>query len=188
MAPRGRRTVRRPAEPNLESQLRCAPCQTWPTLGPAASPGGCSTQTALPRPAPRRDAERVPCRERVGQEGHLTGETPAWSGLNKLPPHDVVRAFEPYFGDIRLIPMDAKHRLRGIHPDFEWEAEELLSPTTANRLAHVPRKWLLSRTYVLQGRRKVCPGSPSCHQEDPLKDPLAPVDDVSGPHAKRHTP
>lgn len=85
--------------------------------------------------------------------GHLLGGR-AHPDLNRATPDQVVAAFSEHFVDLRCTGQDRRCRLRGRHPDFQPEGEELLTPELAARLGDYPREWLLTRGYVLQARRR----------------------------------
>lgn len=95
------------------------------------------------------DAER----RRTQPWGHLLGG-PVHPRLNRVRPEQVVAAFSPWFTDIRVLAHDARHRTAGEHPGYEEEGRDLLTPELAARLSRYPRSLLLTRGYVLVGRRR----------------------------------
>ena len=85
--------------------------------------------------------------------GHLLGG-PYRPCLNRLKPEEALEAFSPWFTDLRLLAHDRHHRVSGKDPAFEPEGEEYLTPELQERLSQYPRELLLTRGFVLQGRRK----------------------------------
>ena len=88
--------------------------------------------------------------------GHLLGGAYDPS-LNGCTPDEILRAFAPYFDDLQALGMDHAHHLMGQDPDYQPEGADLLDPALAARLAGVPRAWVLTRGFVLQGRRGAGP-------------------------------
>ncbi len=86
--------------------------------------------------------------------GHLRGGR-AHPCLNRVTPDAVREAFAPHFTALRLVGHDQHHRLTG-DPDFEPEGREYLTPEVREELAAYPEEWLLTRGYILQGRKPPC--------------------------------
>jgi SAM-dependent methyltransferase len=74
--------------------------------------------------------------------------------LNRKSPEQVRAAFAPYFEELQLLGHDRHHRIAGQDPDFEPEGADLLTPELRERLSNYPEEWLLTRGYILQGRRR----------------------------------
>ncbi|HEU4754059.1 MAG TPA: hypothetical protein VFU47_13195, partial [Armatimonadota bacterium] len=74
--------------------------------------------------------------------------------LNRATPEQVCRAFAPWFDDLRLIGHDARYRLAGMDAEYRPEGVERLTPALRARLRQWPEEWLITRGYVLQGRKR----------------------------------
>jgi len=92
--------------------------------------------------------------------GHLLGDPDValhlgLSGtyLNKMLPSDIVKNLSNSFHSVSVFQVDRDHRKKGIDPDFSYEGERLLAPDLENRLSPIPREILLTRAYLLVGRR-----------------------------------
>lgn len=86
--------------------------------------------------------------------GHLTGEiTRSVPSLNRVTPEGVRAAFAPYLTIERIVGTDEAHRVEGEDAGYTREAEALLTPDLAGRLAQYPRELLLTRGFLLQARR-----------------------------------
>lgn len=92
--------------------------------------------------------------------GHLLGGR-SDPRLNRCTPLEVLLSFAPHFRDLRLRGHDHRHRHRHRHQHstsdrdegFTLEGEDLLGPELAARLSPLPREWLLTRGFTLQGVR-----------------------------------
>jgi SAM-dependent methyltransferase len=84
--------------------------------------------------------------------GHLLGgrHDPC---LNRISPEQAVEAFSHDFIDLRLHARDCKHRIAGKDSDYQPEAKEYLTPERQARLSQYPPELLLTRGYILWGRR-----------------------------------
>jgi len=92
--------------------------------------------------------------------GHLFGDPEVafhlgLSGtyLNKMLPSDVVKELSNNFHSVSVFQVDKDHRKKGVDRAFSYEGERLLSPDLENRLSPSPREVLLTRSYLLVGRR-----------------------------------
>lgn len=84
--------------------------------------------------------------------GHLRGKYNK-RGLSKLRPEQMRAFFAPYFRVLSLYGIDARHNKQGIDPEFEYEHPELLSAELAHELRDYPRDLLLTRAYLIVGRK-----------------------------------
>jgi len=73
--------------------------------------------------------------------------------LNKMLPSDIVKILSNGFHSVSVLQVDKDHRKKGIDSAFSYEGEELLTPDLENRLSPIPREILLTRAYLLVGRR-----------------------------------
>lgn len=92
--------------------------------------------------------------------GHLLGDPDValhlgLSGtyLNKMLPSDTVKDLSNNFHSVSVFQVDKDHRKKGIDSAFSYEGERLLAPDLENRLSPIPREVLLTRAYLLVGRR-----------------------------------
>ena len=92
--------------------------------------------------------------------GHLLGDPNValhlgLSGtyLNKMLPSDIVKSLSNSFHSVSVLQVDKDHRKKGIDRAFSYEGESLLAPDLENRLSPIPREILLTRAYLLVGRR-----------------------------------
>lgn len=85
--------------------------------------------------------------------GHLRGKGETL-GLNKLTPGEIQSRFSKYFNIIALNQVDKSHRKKGIDNDFQFEREELLSESIKNELRAYPKELLLTKSYLIVGRKK----------------------------------
>jgi SAM-dependent methyltransferase len=74
--------------------------------------------------------------------------------LNRITPDQAVQALAADFTALRLHMPDRQHRIAGLDPDYKHEAEEYLTPELRAGLARYPRELMLTRGYILQGRRR----------------------------------
>lgn len=84
--------------------------------------------------------------------GHLRGkfETP---GLNKITPNEVEDHFVRYFGSTALHQVDKSLRKRRRNSDFQYERSDLLSESIRRELESFPIELLLTRGYLITGRK-----------------------------------
>jgi SAM-dependent methyltransferase len=84
--------------------------------------------------------------------GHLRGKyrTPL---LNKVTPSEILEGFGRHFESIQLYQTDKNHRKNGVDPDFQLERPDLLTDDLRAQL-HYPLELLLTRGYLLTGRRR----------------------------------
>jgi SAM-dependent methyltransferase len=85
--------------------------------------------------------------------GHLRGIHQT-HGLNRLRPDEIESLFSERFTVLGLSGVDRLHRKRGIDPGFRHEREDLLSQILAPELSDYDRELLLTRAYLLVGRRQ----------------------------------
>jgi SAM-dependent methyltransferase len=85
--------------------------------------------------------------------GHLRGKYKA-RGLNRITPTEVHDSFSEYFEIIGLYQMDKNHLRKGRDIGFQYEREDLLSANIRNELAAFPIELLLTRAYLIVGRKK----------------------------------
>ena len=85
--------------------------------------------------------------------GHLTGEYET-RGLNKLMPSDVESCFSECFDVEAMYQVDERHRKKGVDEGFRYEREDLLSEEIEKKLYIYPRELLLTRAYLIIGRRR----------------------------------
>lgn len=85
--------------------------------------------------------------------GHLRGRYKV-HGLNKLTPSEIQICFSMYFDVIALFQLDKNNHKKGIDNDFRFEAEELLSESIRNELQSFPLELLLTRAYLIIGKKK----------------------------------
>ncbi len=92
--------------------------------------------------------------------GHLTGDPEVThhlrlSGtyLNKMLPSDIAKDLSSNLHSVSVFQVDKDHRKKGIDSSFSYEGERLLGPDLENRLSPVSREVLLTRAYLLVGRR-----------------------------------
>ncbi len=92
--------------------------------------------------------------------GHLLGDQDVahhlgLSGtyLNKMLPGDIVRDISNNFHSVSVFQVDKDHGKKGIDSSFSYEGETLLTPELENRLSPISREVLLTRAYLLVGRR-----------------------------------
>jgi ubiquinone/menaquinone biosynthesis C-methylase UbiE len=88
--------------------------------------------------------------------GHLRGKyVPRKAKLNKLTPTAMRGAFSKYFGIAGMYQIDRNHRKKGVDSSFQFDREEqLLSESIRNELGTFPRELLLTRSYIIVGRKK----------------------------------
>jgi SAM-dependent methyltransferase len=85
--------------------------------------------------------------------GHLLGR-PVDPLLNRVKPGQVIEAFDSWFCDLRVLAHDANYRVEGEDEAYEAEEADLLTPELATRLAGLPRALLVTRGFVLVGRKR----------------------------------
>lgn len=85
--------------------------------------------------------------------GHLYGKYET-CGLNKLTPDEIQNHFSRYFNLIALCQVDENNRKKGCDSDFQFEREELLTDDIRNELRAFPLELLLTRAYLIIGRKK----------------------------------
>ena len=75
-------------------------------------------------------------------------------GLNKKTPNEIRDSFSKYFQTIELYQVDKNHEKKGISKNFQYEAEELLSEGIRNKLSAFSVELLLTRSYLIIGKKK----------------------------------
>lgn len=85
--------------------------------------------------------------------GHLRGKYET-RGLNRLTPSEIQNSFSKFFDIITLYQVDKTNQKKGIDDDFQFEREELLSESLKSELRAFPIELLLTRAYLIIGRRK----------------------------------
>lgn len=93
--------------------------------------------------------------------GHLTGDSRVdnWliiskTYLNKKLPSEIQKALSNHFEEVGLYSLDGRHEAKGIDPDFEYEAEHLLTADLERNLVEYPRDVLLTRAYSFLGVKR----------------------------------
>ena len=86
--------------------------------------------------------------------GHLRGiyET-SDNHLNKVKIDELVTIFSNYFNSLEIYQTDKHHNKKNIDPSFEYEQEKLLTPEIKNYLEEFSDEMLLSRGYLVIGRK-----------------------------------
>lgn len=92
--------------------------------------------------------------------GHLLGDQDVahhlrLSGtyLNKMLPSDIVKDLSNNLHSVSVFQVDKDHRKKGVDSAFSYEGERLLVPDLESRLSPISREVLLTRAYLLVGRR-----------------------------------
>jgi SAM-dependent methyltransferase len=85
--------------------------------------------------------------------GHLRNKYKT-RDLNKFTPSVMQNYFSKYFDVLALYHLDKNHNKRGIDTAFRFEREELLSESIKDELRSFPRDLLLTRTFLIIGRKK----------------------------------
>lgn len=75
-------------------------------------------------------------------------------GLNKKTPNEILNSFSKYFQKIALYQIDKNHKKKGISKNFQFEAKELLSKNIKNKLSDFSVELLLTRSYLIIGKKK----------------------------------
>lgn len=86
--------------------------------------------------------------------GHLRGKYVPKTRFNKATPTQISDIFSTYFDDVSLYSVDRDHRKKGRDRTFELEGEELLSEEIRWELRDLPVDLLLTRSYLIVGRKK----------------------------------
>jgi SAM-dependent methyltransferase len=86
--------------------------------------------------------------------GHLRGKYKGRSGLNKITPTGMRNVFLRYFDLIGLYQIGRDNSKKGIDGNFHYERQELLSESIRNELKDFPLELLLTRSYLIIGRKK----------------------------------
>jgi ubiquinone/menaquinone biosynthesis C-methylase UbiE len=85
--------------------------------------------------------------------GHLRGRYETY-GLNKLTPAEIHNYFSKYFDILALHQTDINHRKRTNDSNFVFEREDLLSQNIRTELQAFSEDVLLTRGYLIIGRKK----------------------------------
>lgn len=86
--------------------------------------------------------------------GHLRGIYKPQNHLNKLTPQQIKTVFSKYFDIISFYQLDKNNFKKGIDNEFIYEYEKLLSKNIVDELKTYQKETLLTRAYLIIGRRK----------------------------------
>jgi len=87
--------------------------------------------------------------------GHLRGKNQIGTVyLNRHSSHIITKAFSKYFELIKKYKISKDHSKNGIDKTFRYEREELLSPEIKNELKEFSKEELLTRSYLIIGKKR----------------------------------
>jgi len=84
--------------------------------------------------------------------GHLRGIHHK-SGLNRLRPSEIERAFSERFEILDLFSVDTHHQKRGVDADYQPDHADALTPEIERELAEYDQDLLLTRAYLIVARK-----------------------------------
>ncbi len=85
--------------------------------------------------------------------GHLRGIYKT-KNLNKLTPQNIKTVFSKYFNIISFYQIDKNNNKKGIDNEFMYEGEKLLSKNLIDELKTYPKEMLLTRAYLIIGKKR----------------------------------
>lgn len=86
--------------------------------------------------------------------GHIRGKYRPRADLNKLYPGQMQNLFSEYFNIIGFYGVDKHHRRKGVNANYISEGHDFYSESIRDELRAFSRELLLTRGYLIIGRRK----------------------------------
>jgi ubiquinone/menaquinone biosynthesis C-methylase UbiE len=86
--------------------------------------------------------------------GHLRGKYRPRAALNKITPTEMRDLFSNYFELIGLYQVGEDHSKNDVGSSFRYERQDLLSESIRNELRAYPTELLLTRSYLIVGRKR----------------------------------